>query len=177
MTFPVLFFGVRTCACAGHYLHAPGVYVPMHELEQSLPEALRRLDGVWCYPTPRTLEQVRNRLYEYGKREDEGRAYIHDVAGWTIVSWWDRSEDPRGGCNAAFLAPGRKAFAQMLALAREHFPREMRRMESAYAVALAGGDLAPNGDGDAAEAFLAAFHALHPAVQTIVARRIRSEVP
>lgn len=175
MTFPVLFFGVRTGTRAGHYLNAPGEYVAQHRLEASLPEELRRLDGVWCYPVPLTREQVRDRRYEYGKREVEGRAFIHDVAGWTVVSWWDRSEDPRGGCNAVFLAPGRKTFSQMLVLAREHFPSEMRRMESAYAVSLAGSDLAPNGDDAAAEAFIVAFRDLHPAVQAIVAQRIRSE--
>jgi len=61
-------------------------------------------------------------------------AYLHHVAGWTVVAWWDRSEDDRHGSNAVFLAPGEHAFEAMLDLARKAFPREMERMEKAYAI-------------------------------------------
>lgn len=164
----ILFYGVRTGTRSGHFLNAP---------HGCLPEALHRLDGVWCFPTPRTREQVWNRLYDPRREpQEEGRAHIHDVSGWTVVAWWDRSEDPRAGSNAVFLAPGKHQFSRMIELAREHFPSEMRRMEAAYPIGLAGADLAPDGNDAAAEAFLLSFRALHPAVQAIVARRIRQEI-
>lgn len=134
----VLFYGVRTGDGAGHYLHAPG---GGWARESDLPPPLRRIDCVWTRATPRTQEEVRDRIPQT-EDQHQGRAFMHYVAGWTIVSWWDRSEDKRGACNANFLARGRRNFASMLALAREHFPREMRRMESAYALALAGEDIA-----------------------------------
>lgn len=173
MSIRVLFFGVRAGERAGHYLHASGGYVAEHKLEALLPEPLRRLDGVWCHPRPMTREEIRSGAYARGD-DTQGRAYIHHVEGWTVVSWWDRSADPRGGCCAAFAAEGRRPFAHMLAFARANFPREMARMEAAYPVALAGADLATDSDDAAADAFLVTFETLHPTVQSLVLQRLRT---
>lgn len=156
----VLFFGVRSGTGAGHCLVTPTA----HADERSLPPPLRRLDGVWCYPTPRTPEQSRNSWRDRGPQE-QGRGFIHYVDGWTVISWWDRSEDRRGGCCAVFLIEARCGWADALAAARAAFPREVARMEAAYPIALAGADLPPDGVADAAEAFVATFRALHPDVQ------------
>ena len=165
----VLFFGVRTGTGAGHYLCGPGGrYVD----QRTLPEPLQRLDGVWTRATPRTTEEVRDR-YRGKDPEAEGRAFIHFVAGWTVVSWWDRSEDRRGGCCAVFLTPQRCTFAEMLALARAEFPREMARMEAAYSIGLAGGDLPVEGHEEAAKVFVAQFRELHADVQATVRRMLR----
>lgn len=127
----LLFFGVPTGHGAGHHLWAssPMRWVP----PTALPLALRRLDAVWTAPAPRSFEQVRDRWRERDE-EVQGVAWLHHVEGWTVVAWWDRSEDDRHGSNAVFLAPGEHAFGEMLDLARKAFPREMERMERAYAI-------------------------------------------
>lgn len=127
----LLFFGVVTGHGAGHHLWAssPMRWVP----PTALPLALQRLDAVWTAPSPRSPDQVRDRWRERGP-ETEGMAYLHHVEGWTVVAWWDRSEDHRGGSNAAFLARGTHTLDAMLALARRAFPREMRRMEASYTI-------------------------------------------
>ena len=164
----VLFFGVASGTGAGHYLRDPS-YRLLREAAV-LPPALHRIDSVWTRERPRTVEEARNRGTYYGERapETQGCAFIHYVSGWTIVAWWDRSEDKRGGCNANFLAEGRFGFATMIDLARKVFPREMRRMEAAYPITLAGPDLPVDDVEDAACAFVASLDALHPSVRDAV---------
>jgi len=173
VTARVLFFGVRAGERAGHYLIAPNGHERSCDLEAMLPAPLRRLDGVWCWPTPRTVEQVRNGWRDRDPQE-QGRGFIHYVDGWTVVSWWDRSGDPRGGCCAAFLVEGRHPWTEALPLARAAFPREFARMGSAYSIGLAGHDLVSDADADAAEALVAQFRALHPDVRARVLRLLRT---
>lgn len=173
MSVRVLFFGVRAGTQAGHYLCDPTGTLSGRAMEAMLPEPLRRLDGVWCHPRPMTREEIRSHAH-VRTDETQGRAYIHDVEGWTVVSWWDRSADPRGGCCAAFVAEGRRPFAHMLDLARANFPREMARMEAAYPIGRACADLAPDGDDAAADTFIATFDALHPQVRALVLQRLRT---
>lgn len=165
---PVLFFGVLTGDGAGHFLHAPGGKIVV--IDSDLPMALRRLDGVWTRETPRSNDEMR---YGAWGAQVEGEAFIHYVEGWTVLAWWDRSEDRRGVSNAAFLAPGRHPFVSMMDLAREHFPREMARMEAAYRIALATGDLPPDDTEDAAHAFIVTFYALHRDVRSAVLRLLQ----
>ena len=162
----VLFFGVRAGSRAGHYLTAPNGYAGESELLRDLPAALRRIDSVWCWPVPRTPEEVGNP--QYGRDETEGRGFVHYVDGWTVIAWWDRSADARGGCNAAFLVRGRHVWTDALTLARAAFPSELARMEAHYTIGLAGADLPPDGTASAAAAFVETFRALHPDVQTAV---------
>jgi hypothetical protein len=61
--------------------------------------------------------------------EIEGRALIHHKDGWTAMSFWDRSVDHRGKCNSSFLAEGTFTFEEMLAIAREKFPRVVGRFK------------------------------------------------
>ena len=142
----VLFFGVLTGHGAGHHLHAPrgsdyGWSLTYVASAQFLPSPIRLggIDGVWCWSRPRTLAELRGP--SYGRDETEGRGYRHSVEGWTVVSWWDRSEDPRGGCCAAFLINALVSWAEALTLARATFPREIARMESRYQIGLAGADI------------------------------------
>lgn len=53
----------------------------------------------------------------------EGVATLTHEEPWTILSFWDRSVDSRGGSHSTFLIPGRHNFETALAMARESFPR------------------------------------------------------
>lgn len=158
----VFFFGALTGSGAGLFLRDAQYRMPA---SRELPASLRRIDAVFTCERPRSREEVCGRSSE---PEHEGRGFIHYIDGWTVIAWWDRSEDKRYGCNAAFLVEGRHRFAAALDLARESFPREMTRMEAAYPVTLAGPDLPEDLEADAACAFVAAYNALHPTVRDAV---------
>lgn len=173
----VIFHGVLTGHRAGHYFNESVGGRIVSANERTMPYEVARDGGTFARLVPWTREEAK-----YPKREEqpEGRAFMHFLCGWTIVAWWDRSEDTRGGCSAAFFAEGRRPFARMMALAREHFPREMARMDAAYHVGLAGPDVLTDEEVDRAEsdasAFLAerqaAYDALRPAVRELVARAL-----
>src|SRR5690349_11829936 len=38
-----------------------------------------------------------------GLPQIEGRASLVHFNGWTVLAFWDRSVDKRGGCNSAFI--------------------------------------------------------------------------
>ena len=76
------------------------------------------------------------------KDEEQGAARLHFVDGWTVLSFWDRSGDSRGGCSSTFLAEGRHSFQQMVELAREHFPHIWQRITDAFTVRLVA-DMTP----------------------------------
>ena len=171
MVAEVYFFGVSTGSSAGHYLHRSAGGCAVYDrrsadVARGLPEPLHRLDGVWCWERPRTSEE--SRFHSSQDPQHEGRAFVHYVEGWTVVSWWDRSGDSRGGSNSAFLAIGRRPFAEMLEMARAAFPREITRMEARYPITRAGADLPPDDTADAATAFVETYDALHPSARDAV---------
>lgn len=49
----------------------------------------------------------------------------HEI--WTVLAFWDRSVDKRGGCNSNFVMTGRRTFEEAAQIAREHFPDIWRR--------------------------------------------------
>lgn len=63
-----------------------------------------------------------------GGREIQGQALIHYKAGWTALSFWDRSVDARGNSNSNFLAHGTLTFEEILRLAKERFPEVFARL-------------------------------------------------
>ena len=178
MSDDVVFFGVRTGDGAGHYFHVPPGASWRSESDVPLPPSLVRYpspDGRWCFPVPRTLEQMRSPR-PHGRDETQGRGFIHYAHGWTILSWWDRSEDRRGGCNAVFFVRGYHQWGEALRRAGEAFPRELTRMKAAYPLGLAGGDLPDPGDDPRAAVEAAAtqeaerLRLLHPDVLAAVRR-------
>lgn len=64
------------------------------------------------------------------KKQPLGAATLTHHNGWTVLAMWDRSVDPRFNSNAAFIARGAHDFAEMLELAREHFPSVLARIEA-----------------------------------------------
>lgn len=91
------------------------------------------IDGVLqpgCY-------QNRWGRWEHG-REIEGEALVHHKDGWTALSFWDRSIDPRPASNSTYFARGALTFAEIVELAKQHYPRrwacmkfEVREMQPA----------------------------------------------
>lgn len=70
----------------------------------------------------------------------EGQAVLHSKDGWTAIAFWDRSIDHRHDSNSVFLAEGEHTFAEMVALATEHFPTVMGRFKFQIVDATPKGD-------------------------------------
>ena len=93
-----------------HYFSVDLGYAPWPE-QIDLEKALGRIDGAYCPKGPQV----------------EGRALLHYVNGWTLVSFWDRSVDKRGGCNSNFILEGTLTAAEALEAAKAAFPRIWQR--------------------------------------------------
>ncbi len=129
----VYFFGDRSVPGdehRGHYLYLP---VPG-----------RRGAGVgWTGDpfgaTPWTGEELDQGLLlakEQRGRSDErdqtqGLARLCHRNGWTALSLWDRTGDPRGGSNSAIVAEGLHDFDTMVKLFAETFPALWARITGA----------------------------------------------
>ncbi len=59
--------------------------------------------------------------------QNEGDGSLVQFANWTVVSFWDRSVDKRGGCNSAFVIPGRLTFTEAIDVAKAKFPWVWKR--------------------------------------------------
>jgi len=112
----ILFMGVAPGSGSGHYLFEPGWRQSYQFDRYNKGNDLGRtgIDGVFAPYMP-------------GKREPQGQAAMHFVFGHTVVSFWDRSEDSRGGCCATFIAEGRYSFEEMMKAARKAYPRLFKR--------------------------------------------------
>jgi hypothetical protein len=106
VTGPCYYFGCGQGA--GHYLFSEsGQHCWSRDAERSLPIRYTVLDGGLLPP---------------GKPETEGEAAMIHVGNWTIITFWDRSVDKRGGCNSSFVIPARLGFDDAVALSRKRFP-------------------------------------------------------
>lgn len=129
-----LYFGVW--GVPGHFLYGPGGHVE----RSTLPTELRSLDGPFA-GDPAKIKGYYDGIYGKktvpywdSKDEEQGQARMHFVAGWTVMAFWDRSGDRRGGSNSNFLAEGEFIFDEMCVLARLHFPAVWARITSAFEV-------------------------------------------
>lgn len=102
-----LFFGVWRAGQAGHYL------TDRHRRSRYELRWMTYLDGD---------------LPPLDEREEERRATVTHIHGWTALAMWDRTGDPRGRCNAVFWMPGSLSFEAMLAVATEAFPEIIARI-------------------------------------------------
>lgn len=75
------------------------------------------------YP-PRVGPDRRRRPDQYDSRPEvpQGQAALVHVSGWTVIAYWDRSQDKRGASNSAFAAEGECSFAELLEAARRQWP-------------------------------------------------------
>ena len=93
----------------GHYLFHEGRHEVWNEskLPKDFPVRTMSLDGGLLPPN---LPQ------------DQGKATLVRLGGWTILTFWDRSVDTRGGCNSSFVIPAELDFEQAKEVAQERFP-------------------------------------------------------
>ncbi len=110
MDVETYYFGCRTGEI-GHYLHRRGM---SHCREQHMKWA-QHLDGV--FPPATTGYEV------------EGEAAMHFVHGFTVIAFWDRSQDKRHASNSAFYIKGQHDFESAVRLAREAFPSVWERFK------------------------------------------------
>jgi len=108
----------------GHYLHDESGRVLWREEEIGLPWTGGQIDGrlqPGCVPGGSS----------YARRgpEVEGDALLHRKAGWTAISFWDRSVDTRGACNSTYMAEGEFTFEQMVEMAKARFAVRWNRMK------------------------------------------------
>lgn len=61
--------------------------------------------------------------------EENGKARLTHVDGWTVLSFWDNSMDKRPGSHATFAVDDTVDFETMLQLAREAYPAVFGRMQ------------------------------------------------
>ena len=109
-----LYFGCRAYDAPGHYLFSPG----MRYADDDLFERLRdsndtHLDG--GYLKAQKVPDV------------PGRAAFIQVNGYSIVTWWDRSGDKRGGSNSAFILSGDHTPQEVMRQGAEYFPDVLKR--------------------------------------------------
>ena len=113
----------------GHYLWQPGrngvKSVPGPEADT--------LGWGWCagkldgrYPPARRRAPDKRGYCMVLAEATQGAAALHhetrnDVE-WTILAFWDRSVDTRGGCSSTYLLEGTHDYPTAVKLAKEHFP-------------------------------------------------------
>lgn len=56
-----------------------------------------------------------------------GNARLFYIAGWTVLTFWDRSGDGRGNSNSSFVFNGIYNFDKMMQLALQIFPSIVNR--------------------------------------------------
>lgn len=100
-----LYFGCHRES--GHFLWSENGHRASRDAEKKLPFRYCILDGG---------------LLPHYENEVEGKATIVHWPKWTVVSFWDRSVDKRGGCNSAFVIPAVLSFDEAIAVAKERFP-------------------------------------------------------
>jgi hypothetical protein len=98
---------------AGHYFHDERMR-HRWEAEQIVPWGFK-VDGGLA-PT-----------IGYRQEAPQGHAALHHKAGWTALSFWDRSGDSRGNSSSTFLFEDTLTFDEALAEARERFPALFKR--------------------------------------------------
>lgn len=114
MDSDIYYFGCLSKEKLGHCLYAPGRPHPIYEadLPEDFPCRPDILDGGLLPPK--------------GK-EIEGEPRIWRTEEWTIVTFWDRSADPRGKCNSAFICRGELCTGEVVFKAERSFPDVVAR--------------------------------------------------
>lgn len=73
-----------------------------------------------CFPIRSTI--LDGGLLPPNKPQTEGVATLCHINEWTIISFWDRTVDKRGGCNSSFVMRGVYDFGSACCRAKAKFP-------------------------------------------------------
>jgi hypothetical protein len=103
----IFYFGVRSKEERGHHLYTSGLSQAGFQESRQLPFRAGILDGG---------------LLNQNDPKVEGKAVIIYFPGWTVISFWDRSADPRENSNSAFVIKGRILPKDALRIAERTFP-------------------------------------------------------
>lgn len=119
-TAEVYYFGCR--GQAGHYWFKPHGSM-RHNQEPPLGYDIvhGKIDSGFCPGS------IPGDSYGRSRPEVEGEACLHHLPEWTILAWWDRSVDIRGGCNSNLVAKGHYSYADMIEIGKAQFPDVMSR--------------------------------------------------
>jgi|GEM_PF-2929743 len=109
---PCFYFGCHREP--GHYLWTETERHAGYAAERSFPFRYTILDGG---------------LLPVGVQEIEGAASLIYIGGWTVITFWDRSVDKRGGCNSAFVIPSKLSFDDAIALSKVRFKWVWKRFK------------------------------------------------
>lgn len=75
----------------------------------------------------RWLSYLDGKLPPDDSTQTQGIARLHHFVGCTLIAFWDRSVDKRGGCNSVFALPGKLTFEQARDAAQRAFPNIWNR--------------------------------------------------
>ncbi|MDE1834524.1 MAG: hypothetical protein KGH64_04255 [Candidatus Micrarchaeota archaeon] len=92
----------------GHYWYAPDrLWMKKSDIIVRVPKSIGpyKVDGGFC---------IKGIQYE-------GIATVTHTDGWTVLSFWDRSIDRRGGSNSNFVVKGTHSFDDMVDIAKNQF--------------------------------------------------------
>jgi len=110
---------------SGHFWHLH----PDRSWETRLElEPLGCIDGVYA-PRVGPDRRARPDLMETRPEAPQGQAALVHVKGWTVLAYWDRSQDTRGASNSAFAVEGEHSFEDLLAAAKEQWPWVFERQK------------------------------------------------
>jgi len=120
----VFYFGCQR-GRAGHYWH----FFPSIPWKQHYEmEPLGVIDGKYA-PRVGPDRRARPDLMETRPEAPQGQAALVYEKGWTVLAYWDRSQDTRGASNSAFAAEGEHSFEELLADAKEQWPWVFERQK------------------------------------------------
>lgn len=106
------YFGCVDKASSGHRLiDTNGLTVRESALPKDFPVRISVLDSG---------------LLGLGREQGPG-AKLSWIGGWTIISYWDMSADPRPGSNSNFIMKGNYPFHQATEFAKMSFPEIWNR--------------------------------------------------
>lgn len=103
---------------AGHYLwraYQDGSITKMYEHNTEFPKDF-----------PIQYRALDSCLLGYTK-QIEGKGTLNYINGWTILAFWDRSQDKRFNSNSAFMIQGNYSLDKMKELAKAYFPQIYKR--------------------------------------------------
>ena len=91
----------------------------------------RGLDGPYLPTCPR---RCRAYCADTDKCQPQGLARLSGEPGRTVLDFWDRTVDSRGGSHSLFILPPGLDFAEAVRVARLHFPDIWARLDAAGVV-------------------------------------------